>query len=95
MAAQWQYHKVQEQLKFMPPLLHPMMSDLDDFKKAGHGPHACGTQVHSKIMNKTNKSLAAFQEPITKVDDGRPQVVHRFQACGACRQVTRQAAGAP
>jgi chromosome segregation ATPase len=62
---QKQYDKVLKQLKPLPPRFNPMMSDLDDFKKAlGMDLTPAGLKAHSKTMNKTNKSLVAFQEPV-------------------------------
>jgi len=64
---QKEYDNAVKQLKPLPSLFAPMMSDLDDFKKAlGMDLTPAGLKAHSKAMDKTNKSLAAFQEPITK-----------------------------
>jgi chromosome segregation ATPase len=64
---QKEYDNVLKQLKPLKPLFNPMMSDLDDFKKAlGMDLTPGGLKAHSKAMDKTNKSLVAFQEPIVK-----------------------------
>ncbi len=64
---QKEYDNAVKQLKPLPSLFAPMMSDLDDFKKAlGMDLTPAGLKAHSKAMDKTNKSLARFQEPITK-----------------------------
>jgi hypothetical protein len=66
-AVQKEYDNVLKQLKPLPTRFNPMMSDLDDFKKAlGMDLTPAGLKAHSKTMNKTDKALAAFQEPITK-----------------------------
>ena len=64
---QKEYDRALKELKPLPGLFHPMMSDLDDFQKAlGMDLTPAGLKAHSKAMNKTNKSLAAFQEPIAR-----------------------------
>jgi hypothetical protein len=64
---QEQYNDALKQMKPIPPLFYPMMSDLDDFKKAlGMDLTPAGLKALSKSMNKTNKSLTNFQEPITR-----------------------------
>jgi hypothetical protein len=61
-----QYEKLLEELEPIPPLFNPLMSDLDDFKNAlGMDLTPAGLEALSKAMNKTNKSLSAFQAPIT------------------------------
>jgi chromosome segregation ATPase len=66
-SVQKEYDRALKQLKPLPTRFNPMMSDLDDFKKAlGMDLTPAGLKAHSKTMNKTNKSLAAFQEPLTE-----------------------------
>lgn len=62
-----EYDRALKELKPLPGLFHPMMSDLDDFQKAlGMDLTPAGLKAHSKAMNKTNKSLTAFQEPVAR-----------------------------
>jgi hypothetical protein len=66
-AVQKQYDEVVKQLKPLPSLFNPMMSDLDDFKKAlGMDLTAGGVKSLSKSMKKTNEALVDFQEPVVK-----------------------------
>jgi len=66
-AVQKEYDKAVKELKPLPSMFNPMMSDLDDFNKAlGMDLTPDGLKAFSKSMNKTNKSLAEFQEPVAK-----------------------------
>jgi hypothetical protein len=62
---QKEYAKALKELEPLPPLFAPMMSDLDDLKKAlGVDLTPAGLKSLSKTMSKTQKSVSAFQEPV-------------------------------
>jgi flagellar biosynthesis chaperone FliJ len=62
-----QYDEAVKEVKRVAPLFTPMMSDLEDLKSAlGMDLTPAGLKAHSKAVGNTNKSLAAFQEPIDK-----------------------------
>jgi septal ring factor EnvC (AmiA/AmiB activator) len=66
-AVQKEYDSVVKELKPIQPQFNPMMSDLDDFKKAlGMDLTPAGLRGLSKTMDKTNRALANFQEPLVK-----------------------------
>lgn len=64
-AVQKQYDELLEELETVPPLFAPMMSDLDDLKTAlGMDLTPAGLKALTKAMNKTDKSLGAFQKSV-------------------------------